>query len=283
MKKLSFVLALVFAGSMAMAQNLSTVGQNGTGNNANVLQTSTVIGDISSVQQAGNSNDADVIQDNNGFGGAAHHATVASTGDLNTASITQINFAGDAAIIQKGNSNKATITENGNFTQPNPDAPVPFDAYAYQEGNTNTITMDVYGDIASAYAFQKGNLNTIAQSIGQGIGDKVANSWVSASQTGNGNFISQVIEGLGWSGDVDATWQRARAIQVGDGNWASQRQYNDINPATDNYAQVEQYGNGNQSIQNQAGKSNQSWVFQSGLDNSTTVQIGTSNYVKVIQ
>lgn len=277
MKKLSLILVLVFVGCIAMAQQVSIVGSNGIGNTATVTQAG-ADGNYSNVNLVGNTNTGTVDQWNGGFAGDKHEAWIDVTGNSNVASIQQIRAAGDAIITQKGNGNDAAIVENGNFV-----LPAGFDAYAYQEGNSNDIVMNIFGTNSIGYAYQLGNTNNIVQSLGQDVGQKVENSSVYASQIGDGNTILQTTEGEGFAGGITAIGEVERAEQTGNGNWAQQTQYDDLLPASNNYERVIQTGNGNASIQNQAGQSNTSLVLQNGLDNSTTVQIGSGNTATVNQ
>jgi hypothetical protein len=282
MKKLSLVLVMVFAVSWVMAQQVSTVGQNGSGNTATVTQTG-ADGNNSNINMAGNTNTATVSQLNGGFAGDHHDAEILITGNSNTASIDQqLQANGDAKITQIGNSNTATIVENGNLYATHPDAPG-YDAWAFQQGSSNIINMSIFGTNAAAFANQVGNNNIISQTLGEAVGQKVENSTVYASQVGNANTAIQYTEGEGFAGGIQAFAEVERIEQNGNGNWAQQRQYDDLLPAHDNYARVIQNGDGNASIQNQAGNNLQSYVTQNGADNSTTVQIGSFNIVTVTQ
>lgn len=284
MKKFSFILAMVFAASFAMAQHVSTVGQNGVGNTATVDQAG-LVGNNSDVNMAGNNNTADVDQINGGFAGDNHAAKISITGNSNIADIDQqLQAAGDAIITQIGNGNHAYVTENGNFNMDHPSSPAPgYDAYVLQDGNLNTVNMSIFGTNSAAFASQDGDNNTITQTLGEAVGHKVQASHVYAAQVGNGNTAIQYTEGEGFAGGITAIDEVERIEQNGNGNWAQQRQYDDLLPAQHNYAFVDQDGNTNASIQNQTGQSLQSYVYQNGGDNSTTVQIGSTNIVTVHQ
>lgn len=286
MKKLGFVFTLVFAASFAMAQQNSFVGQNGVGNGATVTQAGAA-GNNSWVNMTGDNGTATVNQLNSGFAGDNHNAKIdmqgVSGGTGNTASIDQqLQGGGDAIITQIGDKNRANILENGNFYI-NPADPG-YDAYAYQEGMSNQIDMTIFGTNSSAWAYQKGDNNKIAQSLGQAVGQKVELSSVFASQVGSYNTALQYTEGVGFAGAVKAIDEVEHIEQNGNGNWGQQAQYA-FSPwiAQDNYEELIQNGDGNASLQNQAGQNLKSYVTQNGNDNSTTVQIGYTNTIHVTQ
>ena len=167
MKKLTFLFALVFAVSMAMAQHSSTVSETGDGNTATITQgfagSGTALdGNISAVTQTGDDNDAVVSQFNNGYAGQHHESLIMQEGDLNNASVNQQNALGNAYINQIGDQNTANILEVGNFGAAAPAAGIaPYDAYAMQDGNNNLVHMSLYGTNISGVAIQKGNSNEI--------------------------------------------------------------------------------------------------------------------------
>src|SRR5690554_2974360 len=136
MKKLVFLFAMVFAGSLVFAQNTSTINQSGQRQNADVEQA----GDLntSNVQQLNRDNDAYVRQANaNLHEPNANLSNIYQDGRDNEADVEQTHTgdlaarAGvmEAAITQVGNDNKAgqrqgphgqmgvtdaTILQNGN-------------------------------------------------------------------------------------------------------------------------------------------------------------------------
>lgn len=269
MKKLSFVFAMIFAASMAMAQHIDVVNQTGTDNLATVDQgfagSGTALnGNIAYVDQIGHRNEADVDQMNNGYGGSAHWAKVYSDGNDNTGKIFQENDGGDALVYQFGNTNWATIFQTGNFkvgTRING----AYDAFASQVGNMNVITIDVWGTNATAYASQVGNKNSITQELGQGYGKKVQASDFEALQFGNRNTATQYMAGHGFAGGITAVNNYGTILQEGNDNTAIQNMTEfGLIPAAENYAKATQLGNTNWSEQNQAGTANSSIHSQIG-------------------
>lgn len=273
MKKLVFLFALVFAVSMAMAQHMDVVNQTGNSNKAYVDQGFLVPtgpglpGNVAYVDQIGDRNHADVDQYNGGFAGDAHDAKVWSQGNDNTAKIYQERAAGDAIITQIGNANWADIFESGNLYD---GAPMngAYDAFAYQEGNANVTTIDIWGTNATAYAVQVGNSNKIDQDLGSGMGEKVGNSDFDARQYGDRNTAIQMMDGEGWAGGITAVNNYGTIYQDGNDNTAKQyMQEGGFPAAANNFAGATQVGNANWSEQ-----------WQTGMGNSSThSQIGNSN------
>lgn len=296
MKKLSLVLALVFGGCFAMAQHVQVTTQTGNANHATIDQSflgsgTAFQGNIAHVTQTGNTNTADVDQVNNGYAGQAMEADVISTGNDNFAKINQnLEGQGDAIITQIGDRNNANIFQTGNFGAASP-LDGTKDAFAYQKGNDNKITMAIYGTDATGYAWQLGDRNTATQAIGQGVGDKDQNSNLLIKQQGNDNVASQTITGNGFAGGITTQWNTAWASQFGNNNYSKQEMnQNGLDGAspTNDYEWLEQYGNNNHSEQYQAGQVNTSSVSQgknvaSNFNNSITTQTGNFNQVYVTQ
>lgn len=296
MKKLCFILAMVFTASFAMAQHVQVTTQSGLTNSATINQSflgsgTALQGNIAHVTQTGDLNKADVDQVNNGYAGQAMEADVISTGNKNFAKIDQnLEGQGDAIITQIGHRNSADIFQNGNFGAASP-LDGTKDAFARQEGSDNVITMKIYGVDATGYAWQLGDRNTIIQEIGQGVGDKDQFSNLLAKQQGNDNKAFQTITGNGWAGGITTQWNTAWISQFGNDNYAKQEMLQngaDASSPTNDYEWVEQYGNNNYSLQTQAGQVNLSSVSQgknlpSNFNNSVTTQTGNFNTVYVVQ
>jgi hypothetical protein len=290
MKKLSLLVAMLFAIGMAMAQHTSTVTETGDSNSALITQGFdgaglAMDGNISAVTQTGDHNDAVVSQLNNGFGGQHHESEIMQVGDLNKANVDQQNATGNAYINQLGDGNEANILEVGNFDVPAPAGGIaPYDAYVSQEGGGNLVNMSIFGTSSSAVAIQKGNDNEIYQELGQDVGNKVFKSSAYANQLGDRNYASQIMEGQGFAGDIDASFERERIWQTGDDNTAYQLQTDDNLPASTNYAEIHQNGDWNESWQTQTGSNNDSRVTQNGNSNwNMTTQTGMQNEVVVMQ
>lgn len=292
MKKLSFIFAMVFAASFAMAQHVEVTTQTGNDNVANVNQGFGVPagpvlpGNISKVTQTGDLNIADVDQINNGYGGSEHNAEVISLGNSNYAKINQeLQDRGNAIIDQLGDRNDAKIHQNGNFGLAEPINP-PYDAYAKQRGNDNDIVIDIYGTNSTAWAVQFGDGNLITQSLGSAVGEKVENARALAQQYGNLNIISQTFEGEGYETATSplSVWNEERAYQVGNSNKATQLIKDDILPATNNFEYVSQTGDLNESDQSQAGNLNKMYHTQVGDFNyAIGTQTGFNNWLQVNQ
>lgn len=296
MKKLSFVFALVFAASFVMAQHVSTVTETGAGNNVTVAQSfsgsgTSFQGNVSDVQLTGNLNKAIVNQVNNGYGGQAMTSEIIAVGNSNLATVNQnLEGEGDAIITQTGDNNIGHIFESGNFGASIP-IDGPYDANITQLGNSNTADMAIWGVDATAYAYQNGNNNSIAQNIGSGVGDKDQNSNLWSKQYGNGNISKQTITGNGFAGGITTAWNEGRIMQAGNNNYAEQLMDQnglDLSSPTNDLEGLEQYGNSNWSKQVQKGQLDYSYVLQGkntlmGGNTSTTTQIGNSNFVSVVQ
>lgn len=296
MKKLSLVLALVFAVSWVMAQHVSTVTETGAGNNVTVAQSfngsgTAFQGNISDVSMLGDLNKATVNQVNNGYAGQGMTSEILVTGNSNLATVDQIlEGDGDAIITQEGNLNIAHIFESGNFGASIP-IDGPYDANIFQHGNSNSASMNIWGVDATSYAYQYGNNNTIIQNIGQGVGDKDQNSNLWAKQYGDNNKATQTIYGNGFAGGITTAWNEGRILQAGNNNVAEQvmgQNGLDLSSPTNDLEGLEQYGDGNKSLQSQYGQLNYSYVLQGktnlmGGNNSTTTQTGNSNFVSVVQ
>lgn len=292
MKKLSFILAMVFTASFAMAQHVSTVLETGDDNSAIITQGFdgaglAMPGNISYVDQIGDDNDAVVDQTNNGFGGQNHDSKILQTGNENAADVEQRNATGNAFVKQDGDGNIANVLEVGNFDLAHPAAGLaPYDAYVLQDGDDNTVNMSIYGDRSASAAIQKGDDNKITQELGQAVGEKVYQSSAYANQEGDRNEAMQVMEGQGFAGNIDVLFDRERIWQKGDDNYASQLQKDDglVTIYTTNYAEVKQTGDNNDSWQTQTGSNNDSRVIQNGDGNSSiSTQLGNENLVRVQQ
>lgn len=275
MKKLSFIFAMVFAASMAMAQHVDVVKQVGTSNVSTVDQGFMpnpgpgLQGNEAYVEQIGKKNTSDVDQWNNGYAGAAHYADVYSRGDNNVAVVKQINDGGDAIIEQIGDKNTAKIFQSGNFYSTTTFLPK-YDAVALQKGSYNTIDIVAWGTNATAYAEQFGYWNKITQDLGQGNGEKVQNSSFIARQYGIGNKAVQMMEGQGWAGGILAVNNNGDIYQKGDANCAEQHMHETATAAAAyNTAKATQLGDWNVSVQHQAGAHNSSVHAQTGNYNSS--------------
>lgn len=292
MKKLSFIFAMVFAASFAMAQHTEVLTQTGDDNSATITQGFGVPagpalpGNEAIVTQTGDDNIADVDQVNNGYAGSEHKAEVLSVGNSNYAKIDQqLEDRGNAIIDQLGNGNDARITQVGNFGAAEPINP-PYDAYALQHGNDNDILMNIFGTNSTARAIQYGNENLITQNLGQAVGEKVENSRALASQYGNSNTISQTFEGEGFETPTSPTvvWDEERAFQDGFSNYSEQLIKDDLLPSSNNFMTVSQVGDDNNSWQTQAGQNNYMIHNQNGnLNDATATQTGSFNFLSVTQ
>lgn len=275
MKKLSFLLAMVFAASMAMAQHTDIVNQTGSDNKATVDQSFMptpgpgLPGNEAFVDQIGNRNKADVDQLNGGYAGDAHWAKVYTKGNDNFSKIYQERAAGDAIIYQEGNLNSADIFQSGNFNAGSPLNNL-YDAFAMQIGNSNKIDIEVWGTNATAYAEQKGDDNKIDQQLGSAMGEKVENSDFQARQFGNRNKATQKMDGEGFAGSIKAVENFGDIYQDGNDNTAKQLMNEDVvlGAATYNSATAYQDGNNNNSEQYQTGGHNSSTHSQIGNGNS---------------
>ena len=265
MKKVSFILALVFATGIAMAQNTATVkeiGDNNTGyvNQLGIANTATIdqIGDLNNastsdafastlfgkltdtkgVTQVGNSNTGTIIQHNPYVGQsmAGPIAGLNQTGNLNSALISQThNTAWDqeyAWAKQEGDGNKSI--QNQDFTYG-------FQSHIWQQGMSrgnsealvgNTARTDQEGGYAqNASIWQVGVRNNAYTFQGNAAFGYTSNNLAETTQKGNDNVSTQYQYG---SNNTAKTQQLSNLnisnlIQNGSGNKATVKQYDGDN------------------------------------------------------
>jgi len=157
MKKLSFLFAMVFAVSMAMAQKTTWVTQSGFGNDANITQSSALPGgyDVNSIYavQSGDWNKLNTLQQ-----GKTNYLELTTNGNDNTAKMTQSTMetlpaggVNDAFVTQGGARNKAELAQ-GEI----PNAPGSYEnsvntAHATQSGISNTYILN-QGMLSNGYS-----------------------------------------------------------------------------------------------------------------------------------
>ena len=254
MKKLTTLLfVLVFASSMAFAQNnSSTVGQNGNNNNAEIDQAGSL--NSASVEQEADRGSAIISQD-----GAENEAWITQTG------------GGDAVseITQEGFSNWASssIADNASSSQ-------------YQEGDNNRALIGAgFKQKADISQIQDGN-NNIAEITVNGPGTRFAT--VTQEQVGDNNL--SVISGFrGDPGGENIIWQHGDDHIVnlqyngGQKNGFDIGQYGSSNevqstiPGDGNFLNIDQGGHGNMLTTDQVSNSNYLGVNQYGDGNTASI------------
>jgi hypothetical protein len=249
MKKLSFLLAMVFAASFAMAQKITTVTQTGNWNTANVFQNSmdgdanfiyaTQSGDFNALNseqrgnnnyvellQSGDFNDAVMKQYSKGAAPNLNNALLVQSGDWNEATLTQkedpLNFPDNShnvgRMTQSGANNSYILNQGGNEWNPLNEN------FLVQSGNDNKAVVDQFGYTDYSEISQLGNSNEaeLTQTAGQG-GAGTAKSY--SYQEGTGNLLD-ILQ------DYDPLSQYANSHQKGISNTTN----------------IEQQGNGSQTV-----------------------------------
>jgi len=333
MKKIILGALTLFIGSIGFAQNnTSTVNQDGNDlksivnqqglNNTSVQNQVKTNANVESgmneayVTQKGIGNYANQWQ--NGKDGKIDVARINQTGNGNRAWQTQGPQAADetADATQRGNNNTSRQTQVGGARN---DADVIQDsdlneAYQYQSGIENKVFAKQNG--FSNYAkqdqvdFSKKNVATVYQTgNGNDAFQKQTGAYKNSArgnayinQTGNFNYANQdqspsVNEQGVYSNDViinqQGSWDDAYQKQYGLDDYANilQRggqnnygyQYQDVNSMSET-ARLTQTGSFNESWQYQYGTGNTSTVNQSGISHwSKTTQMGASNTTNVTQ
>ena len=298
MKKLIFLITIMFAVSITMAQNTTTVTQNGNLNNAAVTQTNS-------------SNSATVTQTNNNLSssisqaGMVNKATVeqTSTGVLNTATIIQVqrgsadnNSEGNLAGVKQsaGGGNSASIDQEGKnerYVSTNPGYGTQRGAFVNQVGSTNqaviaqkgienSAKIDQIGDENKASSeltmwhsdenimtvYQQGNENEAYQK-GDGT-DVFRTNTFSSRQVGASNYSNQLMQGQFGAAGSQENYQLSE--QIGDDNTVDQQMLNTGNMAGRNRHEAYQEGNDNIAEQlmsdgaGNTGRNNKEYITQIG-------------------
>lgn len=248
MKKLTFLFAMVFAVSMAMAQsNESTINVSGSSNSADVEQVgedninllNQSSNNVFELTQTGDDNYSDLRQ--------------AATGE-NTAYVNQLgdrNRLTRAGRALQGSGNLLDLNQTGddNITRLYQDSRNQF-AYIDQVGNSNEVQVnqDSKGNIADIDQNGNGNFTNILQDNGLSANTAVSN----VSGYGNGNETT---------GDK---WLDIK--QLGSSNWASTTITGD-----ENDADIHQTGDDNYAKYNVTGSFNTMNATQNGFDNDVII------------
>lgn len=241
MKKLVFLFAMVLAVSMAMAQKIATVTQNGNYNTADVFQNS-MDGDANSIYatqsgdfndliteqrgnnnyleltQGGDFNEAIMEQYSKGTAPNLNNALLVQSGLWNEATLSQkedpLNFPDNShnvgRMTQSGNNNSYALNQGGNEWNPLNEN------YLVQSGNDNEANVDQFGytDFSDIRQFGTSNEASLIQTAGQG-GAGTATSYSVQLGTDNQLDILQ---------DYDPLSQYANSYQNGVGNTTNIRQ-----------------------------------------------------------
>ena len=269
-------------------ENISTITQTGTSNQAKVQQDNGSGNPMTSeIIQIGTANHADLSQDPDG-GPGGFSSTIRQNGVDNRASVTQTGIADGivSTIEQVGEGHQATVSQHGNGTA--------FDALPFlisdirQTGFANTANVDQRGFSQSsieqdgtnqrADVYQAGYLaghqsliiqsgvDNIAHVAQTGFADQSNKSEIHVA--GNAN-LTEVIHG---SGDLADIWNDSSITITGDGNNAKVLQ---LGHSETNTSSVTAVGDGNTVLVDQ---------FTDGGANASQIQIdGGSNQITVEQ
>ena len=191
MKKLSFLFAMIFAVSMAIAQNNeSTTDVDGNNN-------------LTTVNQVGMENDADVTVDGN------QNNALVQQGNFGGGNI-QSNYA-EASIEQIGNKNLAEVNQRQGFA-----SGTAVNSHSiYQEGNENEGWLTTFNGGNSGMISQEGNSNWAK---GRQSGKPDNN--IEISQVGNNNWAD--VNQMNSTGNPqNIAGNSASVSQDGNNNWTS--------------------------------------------------------------
>jgi len=246
MKKLSFIFALVFAASMAMAQPVSNVTQVGPSNNAGVTQTGDNLSDISQANWAI----------------PGHVATVVQIKDLpgtkNISNLVQEQRNSSADVYQKGAENVSGLTQAG--------------------PNVAVIDQIGTGNILGGLNF----LGNAYQKNGTSFNDD--KNELILIQTGNRNkagvsqqhYATAKLTQLGSDNEVKVN-QYGGAVGIL--NTAEVMQVGDLNKSS-----ITQFDEGNRAMINVLGSNNTTNIYQHVVDNYAIIKaVGSDNTVNVNQ
>jgi hypothetical protein len=276
MKKLVFLVAIIFAISMTYAQTTTSVTQSGNYNTANVNQ------DLSNPNaplrptsiyavQSGSYNvlNADQL-------GTANYISLNQSGYSNSATMNQLTLAATTY----GYTNNADITQSGTYNSANltqkQDPGTDYStntANATQSGNNNSYTLaqglphagTVYSPINNQYLTQSGDYNyaSLAQ------GGKTQYSEIKQTSTAYGNYAELFQKGQ--SGQ-SSSWDKSYSWQNGTSNDIMINQIG--SPSGGEFGTTYQNGD-----YNHTGVTQNSWSLQ----NVTSQQHGNHNTLDVNQ
>ena len=235
-------------GESPMPSNAATVYQNGTGNNAGIVQVPIIPSPVeASIRQTGNGNSGFIRQD--GVSGTL--LTIEQNGDGNRSALEQIT-GGDSTIrtLQSGNGNSVTVGQYETGGR--------FYSSVVQDGDSNTASVSIHGSAFGGPVIEQhgyGNSATTSQADGE-------QSLISIRQYGSGNLADAA-----QTGDL----QTADIGQNGIGNRASVTQSGLPDNVLGNSAVIAQAGNSNTAIVRQAGEGYVANVSQVGNGNWTNI------------
>jgi len=253
MKKLSFIFAMMFAASMAMAQNTSLLVQKGSTNDALVKQIG--IGNNDKVHQYGNNDDATVKQI------GSYNIAVADQllGDRNTATVLQDNNSNQAYLVQGMNTGYfsadgvttldiAAYDNIGSITQ---GSGVRNYSELHQMGNNNNGSVVTSGNDNFAYIYQGwagswwGEPSILGNNNTASIKQTWNNNWGGIWQDGNNNGanllqdgtsnMGRISQGYNYTGITGVAYtpyvqyNQANVTQIGIGNYLRLFQLGDAN------------------------------------------------------
>lgn len=319
MKKVSLVLGMVLAVSMAMAQSTATTTQNGDGNSvlvdqvgsntATVTQTATLLvpaqdgndaevlqvngdGNVSTVTQTGNTNTVWLNQGINAGRWTGYNSNVASTNS--TVTIGQSGGSGNIENMEQyGDNNSATLSQI-NATNTRADV---FQGWAYSGWGETAIT-SALSVTNSSVSVTQSNGNTDYVGVWQYGGN---DDHVTISQSGGDNNRAQIAQGFIYN-DLNYNFTRpvynvdnnnatvtqsgnsnvSKLMQLGDGNAFSLTQTGDGNKVGDAPGGLETARNGYFKQDGDANIFIGAQADGATLDN-TSKQDGNDNYINISQ
>lgn len=275
MKKLSLVLALVFAGCFVMAQKTIWLTQSGNSNTANLMQSDLVNGGYTQntifAVQSGNDNNLTSVQE-----GKINYLELTQTSTGNEAIMTQKSYDVTSApggnntanINQGGISNYANLSQFEDQIYPAPPANL-----AYDNNVANTVQSGSQG----VYILNQGkgpwspmntqNLDQTGNNNNAQLNQTGFKSVSSIDQIGNSNLGFLTQNGPSGGGEVDSYSTQSGSL---------------------NYLKIDQPGSPNLKYANslQSGNSNQTDINQLlgwGLEQVVGQQTGSNNILNVVQ
>lgn len=300
MKKLTTLLfVLVFASSMAVAQNTATTNQNGNNNDITVTQEQDGGGgNVATVNQDGD--DSEAIIDQTSSFGSGHTATInqGASSVLNFADILQDQANAEATVNQEGAGenevrlkqsgyNVANVNQDGEGNRLGSYSDISNDR-AFQKNGTglfadgfNLLNLDVQGDNNDVGILQEANTEADIDVFNSSMGNEI--KVYQKGENGGNLTMADVNVDDAWSNNVDI-YQGDTGPGIGENTATVNLNYHDSN-----IIDINQLAEGNTATVNMGdgsvfGSANTATITQNSSDNVATVNVvGSSNSSTITQ
>jgi hypothetical protein len=278
MKRIVFIL-IAFLTSFAIAQNTSTVTQDGSTNAADVMQ-KFISGDLNNsiILQDGGVQGSEVMVEQKGGGNISDvHQTLLwgayGSDNDNKANIKQVGYNNNVTALQIYDNEELDVNQIGDNNM----------SFSEQIGNENKIFVDQFDVLNQSFVFQKHSNNraTVKQSVMQNVSTiDQNNSFQAVAMVAQKGIMNNSLVTQGDYRDY------AEVMQIGDGNTSSVNQAGIIDLSwttgknneadvyqngTNNFSDIFQYGETNSASVDQRNIGNVSWINQNGTSNSVNV------------